>query len=417
MGKPKSGTIVAATIAAVALLTAGVLGIRHLDTAQTVVAPPASHTSSAAPMTPAPSPSSIDPPGPPVREAAIDDATVEARILAPRTGERWTTPTPAPDMASLLTGGQVEYMTPYLVGHRGSARIYVVMKVGLGYWPPAAMIAEVDASGARQISCPSARTSDACVPTAGVPGVTLDTSTFYDTLTLPTSIDIGTGWQIDTSQARTSQVYGAARPETDWAGSSVTSGSPLQYVTVATVGGVRVVEEVLPPWKAGLDLDVRSYVVVAPTGLAFMLDPPSAPGGDFESIRWDDGVTRTEDAAFGAYSFAGGGLDCSLGHFSVQPNLDPSQWSRAGTTREGLPVYVPKADNPLVHAIRAVQVEAATELAQLDWYPSTRQARPYLFPSDAAFRDSNALYAVVGPDGVWQIRLRGDAAVRPFSCD
>jgi hypothetical protein len=412
MGARRSATIVAGAIAAVAVAAAAMLGVRQLNASQrpVVTAPPP--TTSSAPTTPAPSPSPTQPPGPPVRAAVIDDATVEARILTPRTGETWTTPTPAPDMTSVLAQGH-EFWTPFLVGHRGAAKIYVVVQDEPGVGPSVAMLAEVDASGARQISCRSARSTDACVPSAGAPGVALDTSTFYDTLTLPESIDIGAGWLLDTSRARTFPVYGEALPVTDWADLYVPPG----YVPVTNVGGLRVVEAVTPPPSEGLGLDIRSYVVVTPAGLAFTLLPQSAPGGDYESIRWDDGLTRTEDAAFGAYSTAGAGQLCVLGHFSVQPNLDPTQWTRAGKTREGVAVYVPKATNPLVHAIRGLQVDAAAELARVDWYPSSGQARAYRFASDAAFRDANALYAVIGPDGVWQIRLRGDASVRPFSCD
>ena len=54
-------------------------------------------------------------------------------------------------------------------------------------------------------------------------------------------------------------------------------------------------------------------------------------------------------------------------------------------------------------------------IAMLDMVPDRRWMGAFVEQS-AAFRDAHALYAVVGPDGVWQIRLRGDAVVQPFMC-
>jgi hypothetical protein len=414
MGQRKAATIAAATIAVAAVVTAGLLGVRYVNASNVVATPPPSPTSSSLPTTPAPSPTATEPPGPPVREANIDDATVEARIVAPRTGETWTTPTAAPEMASLLAQG-MDGWVPYLVGHRGSAGIYVVVNEGNNW--TTAMIAEVDASGARQISCPSARSTDACVASAGVPGVTLDTSTFYDSLTLPESIDIGAGWALDTSAVGTTTSYGDALFLLSYADPSFAIDG-VAYLPVANVGGLRVLEWASSPESdgTGSDLDVRSYVLVAPTGLMYQLGRQLVPGADYESIRWDDGVTRTEDAAFGADSYGGGSRGCMVGEFSVQPDLDRSQWSRAGQTREGASVYVPTKANPLVHTIRSVQVDMADVARQNGGYPGADENRAYPFASDAAFRDAHALYAVAGPDGVWQIRLRGDAVVQPDMC-
>lgn len=406
MGARRSATIVAGAIAAVAVTAAAMVGVRQLNASQGAAVTPTPPTTSAASTTPAPSPSLTQPSGPPVREAVIDDATVEARILVPRTGETWTTPVHAPEMASVLAPD--DGWTPYLVGHRGSTRIYVVTDMFMG----TAMIAEVDASGARQISCPSARSTDACVPSAGVPGVALDTSTFYDSLTLPASIDLGAGWVLGTSSSRKATYYGSASfmiNEVD--PSSRLDGSG--YFSVDRVGGLRVVEskQLATTDGTGSNLDLRSYVLVAPIGLTYEVDPQSLPGADYESIRWDDGVTRTEGAAFGASSLGGGSLGCMLGQFSVPPDLDQSQWSRAGQTREGAPVYVPTEANPLVHTIRAVQVDMADMARQNGGYPRLGENRAYPFASDAAFRDAHALYAIAGPDGGG----RSDCAVTPWS--
>jgi hypothetical protein len=408
---------VAAVVAAALVVAAAWLGVRHLNASQGAIVVPPSAALTAAPSTPSPTPSAT--PGPPLRAAQIDDATVEACIVAPRTGETWTTPTPAPDMASVLAQGH-DTWKPYLVGHRGSAKIYVVANDMPGYYSGlvVAMIAEVDASGARQISCPSARSTDACVPSAGAPGVPLDTSTFYDSLTLPDSIDIGSGWRLDTSVARTEPHYGDALAMAIQVDESLSWRNSATYTPVTNVGSLRVVEKVVPASPAVPDLDVRSYALIAPTGLTFELVPQEVPGGDYESIRWDDGVTRTEDREFGQYSYAGAGVTCSLGQYSVQSNLDPSQWSRAGQTREGAAVYVPTSANPLVHAVRAMQLDARQWRVD-NWpgYPNAGEQRAYPFASDAAFRNAHALYAMAGPNGVWQIRLRGDAVVQPWECE
>ncbi len=404
MSARRVASIAAAVITAAAVVTAGLLGAQYVNASNAAATTPPSPTSSAVPTTTAP----------PAREAVIDDATVEARIVAPRTGETWTTPTRAPEMASVLAEG-LDGWVPYLVGHRGSAQIYVVVNEGLNGITE--MIAEVDASGAREIACPSARSSDACMPSAGVRGVRLDTSTFYDSLTLPASIDLGAGGVLDTSSSRRSGYDASASFLVDAVDPSLRPQGSA-YLPVANIGGLRVVESTKLAASDGThsDLDVRSYVLVSPIGLTYQIDGRSLPGADYESIRWDDGVTRTEDAQFGANSYGGGSVGCVVGQFSVQPDLDRAQWVRAGHTRDGAAVYVPTEVNPLVHTIRAVQLGMAQTARQYGGYPGHGENRAYPFASDRAFRDAHALYAIAGPDGVWQIRLRGDAVVQPNMC-
>ena len=76
-------------------------------------------------VTPTPTPdadATPTPTGPPTRAESIDDATVIARLSAPRTGEVWQTPVPAPE----LRRGLRRVLEPrYLVGTRGDASIYV----------------------------------------------------------------------------------------------------------------------------------------------------------------------------------------------------------------------------------------------------------------------------------------------------
>ncbi|WP_243886295.1 hypothetical protein [Cellulomonas fengjieae] len=336
--------------------------------------------------TPTPTPT---PTGPPTRADSIDDATVVARLSAPRTGEVWTTPVRAPEQDALLPSDDFPGWTVYLVGSRADASIYLGVSPWSGpqYGPGAEALFEVDASGARLIACPSARTGDPCVDPDGAVPIARDEATFYDTLTLPESVDLG-GFVVTTAGAREQ-----ASPH--FLGRAVQlEGPPFEIRTVRTLGSLAVVERSEPSEISGLTN--LSYGVLTPFGSFVQLFPGDVPGGDFGDITWDDGVTRGE---VDEWTSGPGSGSCSWWAYSREQHHAAEQWREGGTTADGRRVWIPAAGgNPLSRTVRA-------------WHEARAQAagEEYPYPTDDAFLQANALFAIQGPGGEWLVGGRGDA--------
>jgi hypothetical protein len=406
-----------AGVGAVGVLGAGLwfgLGQQAPEPVVPVMTPTA--TPSPAPLTVTPTPTSTPTPtGPPTRAESIDDATVIARLSAPRTGEVWQTPVAAPELESVFG----EHSNPHLVGTRGDASIYITMYDELGTWRVGGLF-EVDAQGVRRIACPSARTVDLCDEKGEAdrtPRWVRDEDTFYDTLTLPASIDLGDGFTVTTTNtARTPRsgfmLYGDADP---------IMKDDVELRVLRDLGPVDVAARVtdFSPVPGVTDL---TYGVATPFGTFVRLDAADIPAGDFAAIRWDDGIVRVEAEELPVQTVAPGGQSCLWTTFSQDDAHVPGDWRPGGTTPDGRRVYLPVAGgNPLSRAARAWQEEHSWTVGSddgvsdelVDLYGADAG---YAYPTDAAFLEANALYAVQGPGGQWLLGMRQDALNVVYEC-
>lgn len=428
-------TAATATGAAAVLGTAGWFGLQARDAVPPAVTPSPSVTPSPNPS-PNPSPSESPsqtptptetPEGPVVRETAVDDATVLERLSAPRTGETWTDPVLASDAPPLVDTEMLTTATTYRLGQRGDATIYAVVEPFEWIMDSASMrgLFEVDSAGARFISCPSARTGDLCVDPAAAflaPGVTVDTDTFYDTLTMPQHVEVMNGYTLSTVATAAlwtanHQQLGDGRTIVD------TEGTPVTTETVLRRFGAGAVVELTSAGEVAGLTDV-SYAWRTPYGSYHWLTGADVPAGNWNTLTWDDGVDRRLDVEDWGPALAGaapvnapGAPRCFAPMFSIDADHDDAAWRAAGRTADGLRVYVPVAGgNDLSRAVRAwheAESWAITEDGELrgaDAYALTG------FTTDAKFLDANALFAVERPDGVWLLGLRPDAAQVVYEC-
>lgn len=180
---------------------------------------------------------------------------------------------------------------------------------------------EVDTAGVRYVACPSPRADDPCIEPPSsqwlslAPGVVIDHDTFYDTLGVPSAVDLGGGHVVRTT---------------------------------ATISDLR-----------SRDPECRcSTRGRRPLGTMIRLLGADVPDGDFNTIAWDDGVDRDlggDQTWNGVAQVASpGGKSCTPSMFSVDTAFDPAAWRAAGRTAEGLRVLVPVAvGNERSRAVRA----------------------------------------------------------------
>ncbi|GEL95723.1 hypothetical protein [Cellulomonas composti] len=407
-----------------AVAAVGVLGVGAayaLGRGDAAPVPPATQTPTTAPSsdptpTPTPAPSlAPTPQGPVERAAEIDDASVLARLAAPRTGETWHDPVRDDTARAALLAPGTSGWTVYAVGARGAASVYLVVEDATAHGSTApflyrgALLVERDEDGARAVRCPSARTGDPCVTPdeLGVlaDDVEPDDATFYDSLTLPATIDAGPGWSFRTASTRElpyAPAYGLplqfGQPDATW---DVVDLGPLALVltdeTPDAVEGVEPVE----------GLRSHRYAVRLPFGTLVVLEGADQPNAAFDAITWDDGVLRADDQR--PYSAAPGAFTCDSLQLSTQADFDAGTWRAAGTTAEGQQVYLPVAGgNDVSRAVREYQ-------SSLSWGEDLGGGS-YRYPTDEDFLAANALWALQGPDGTWQLRLRYDAQSAVFEC-
>ncbi|WP_456847302.1 hypothetical protein [Cellulomonas sp. P5_C6] len=373
-------------------------------------------TSTPAPTTsPTPTPT-----GPAVRAESIDDATVVARLSAPRTGEVWETPVRVPELDATLIGDDgygTRYGSVYRVGTRGEATIYVVVEPESYGGSPIGGLYEIDAAGARSIACPSARTGDPCMRQALEPSaVVRDEATFYDTLTLPHAIDLGDGYVVTTTRTTTGEFFD------QWAlgyGTPLLGGQGEESTVLVPMGAQSLVAQT----HASSFLDGVtnvSYALTLPLGSTIELGAQDAPGGDYAAITWDDGVQREGvgwgGTVGGAVAMSPGDSACFGGTFAEEADHVASQWRAAGTTPDGHRVYVPvDGGNPLSRAVRAWHEENSGTLSESGEIV-TGVAAGYPYADDAGFLAADALYAIQAPDDRWLVGLRSDAVQVVWEC-
>ncbi|MBD7918425.1 hypothetical protein H9657_09060 [Cellulomonas sp. Sa3CUA2] len=403
-----------------ALATAVLLGGRGEP--EPAVTPTPTPSVSATP-TPTPAPTATPTPdaaptGPVVREAEIDDATVLARLAAPRTGEVWTAPQRVDAPGPVFTLVEVTYDW-YLVGHRGAADIYAATPESASLTPyemrsyglPVELY-ELEAGVLRRVVCPSARTGDACGQPHVNSAAEQDTTTFYDSLTLPRALPLPGGYTLGT--AATSGAVGAL---TGAMQAVVLQDEVRVHADLGS--GVQVVERTIPSHD-GAPAGMRSvrFAVRLPYGALVDLVPADVPGGDSAAITWDDGVARGDaDDAWRSATGAPGGLVCDFATFSVQTTgVDRSAWVRAGSTADGRPVHVPAPGRTEVAAAVFAWQESSSWTVGDTPTGTVTGAEAYPIDSVEQLVADNALFALEGPGRSWLLGLRVDAMHAVYEC-
>jgi len=377
-------------------------------------------TSSSPVPTPTSAPTASADDGPVVRADEIDDATVLARLSAPRTGERWhDEPIDASDALDALftpdelAGGPEYELT--LVGDREVSAIYAlqlpaIFEGDVVTWGTRVELYEIDEDGPRAILCPSARTGDACATEFSSSKAVADRDTFYDTLTLPASLPLGESWALSTEVTRTdgAKVVGVPAPQQD-------DEQPL--IPVAHLGALTVVQR-----EVRSELDGArsfSYAVLTPLRTLVPVADADVPGLDYLAITWDDGVDRSEqtvDGAWARYAVAPAVGTCSSAQVTIDPDHDPTRWRTAGTTADGRDVVVPAADDPFAAAVHRWHLEHSGTIDTATGETLTGLAAGYRYASVGELLDAQSLYGVQGPGGEWHLHLRPEATNVVWEC-
>ncbi|UZN02108.1 hypothetical protein [Cellulomonas sp. S1-8] len=404
-----------------AVAVAAVLGGQHdpLPAVDPTPAPTVSVTPSPTPSptsTPSPSPG-VEAAGPVVREAEIADATVLARLSAPRTGEVWTTPQRVDPLLAARPREAADDW--YLVGHRGAADIYAttgstasLTEGEIFLYRLHVALYEHEAGVLRRIVCPSARTGDACSPRAPDPAVEDDSATFYDTLTPPRTVRLPGGYTVRTGATWTTD--GEPMGDMGW----VVLGHDVRLLADLG-GGLQVVERTVPADpEAPEGLRTVQFALRLPYGALVDLAQADVPGGDSATITWDDGVSRADDSPWDSRTAPPGGRSCGSGMFSAQTaGFDPSAWTPAGRTSDGRTVYTPAPGRlELATVVFDWQEKNSRTLNPDDALNGLEGADAYPFDSVEQLVAERALFALQGPGDEWLLGLRNDAMNTVFEC-
>lgn len=351
----------------------------------------------------------------PVRPDA-DDATVLANLEAPTTGETWHAPQPIDDMGLYSADEDLRY---YEVGQRGDATIVAVVASQFVHWYggfEVVALVEVDNDGARLIMCPSARSTDSCLPKFRAEGQVTDIDTYYDTLTLPTVIEPVPGWQISTAGA--SGALGAANGfpglefQDEWEAEFVDYGTRS---VVTAIGPGSLVEYRQPGTVPGTE--GSRLVVETPFGSVVA---SSGTGGDWYqvgAVTWNDGTStfRHTDGPEDVenWPLAPAAEVCFGPEETLIDTFVPSQWRSAGSHVMGPEVFLPvEGGNDLSRAVFDSMKEKSWSYDD----DAGDIVRYYPYDSHSAFLDARSVFAWERPDGAWVVALDAYARHRVYEC-
>ncbi|MBO9553192.1 hypothetical protein [Cellulomonas sp.] len=384
-------------------------------------APAPAHTPSPSPTTTStPTPTSPTASSAPTATVALptapaDDAAGIARVLSPTTGETWQEPVEDTAVASRLTA--FEGQRAFLVGHRGGAKIYALVNTE---WPSSDVEGLYEIAGERiaLVACPTS--ADRCSRrgdgTYEQPGVTIDRTTRYESLTVPTAIRVSPTFGVTTTGAMAvtwRSVYGD--------GAAMLGYVPLGYQvtgdarTLRQIGGAKLVEVRSPALGEVAGLTPLHYAYVTPMGSAYLLEPSDVPVAHPGTFTWDDGVARPSAETAGGGSVAPGSQGCFASLLAVEEHHVDADWRPAGTALDGRRVYVPvPGGNAVSRAVFAHARDTSfTFDDELEDFVQGAAAYPF---TEQQFLDHDALYAVQGLDDEWLLGLRSDAQATVYEC-
>jgi hypothetical protein len=278
----------------------------------------------------------------------MTDAEALSRMSSPQTGESWfdaPQQIAAPDWTAGDGYLDQDWVAWYELGTRGGRTI-----VGFSSETIEELF-ERDGAGAWEwIPFPSARMEVGPIADfyGGYSSVPVNTSTYYDSLTLPTQFTLPTGEPLIT-------------PEYDWGSPEVPgydSLSPAEGDAVDQIGEFDVLlfdEPVRWIWAdvysvaepPGLTYREFFYVLATPYGAFIPLEYASL--GEISTIDW---VIGTDIAPEGFSSLSDiNDIGCGprdSDHNTIVVGLSDDDWAEAGTTVGGETVYIPTETNPLV---------------------------------------------------------------------
>jgi hypothetical protein len=395
-------------------------------------ATPSPTVPSTASATPSPSPEPVRA----EREANIPDEVVVTRMANPRMGEVWHEPVPLDEDLELFRyddGGSYAssgYARYFEIGTRGEATIVALAEVEFNVWEMGHVIHavfEIDDAGARYISCPSARTEAPCIsPPAYVnpDPFTIDTETFYDTLTLPEWITVGdglsvAGWQqpLDSYAEWTWGSASLFRDGITWKyepelaedglpwGEFERETGRLEYAEqFSTVPGTRTSVVRLSSQRQQIaGVTAIEYGIVMAHGGLVRVGPAGMNGFGVGSITWDDGATVTS-------RFTAVTQTCFAAPFTLLDDFDPDQWVAAGETADGQRVYLPvDGGNTVAHA-------AFDYLHGHSWGVDGDEDGDYPYDSADEFVEARSIFTYQLPGGDWIVAMDPLAAQRVYEC-
>jgi len=318
------------------------------------------------------------------RNPAMTDEEALARIASPKTGETWFSvpkPIAAPSWAAGNPDLDPASISWFEFGMRAGNTIvgYIAENIQ--------ELFERSQGGTWQwIGAPSARqaATGATGVTFGSPGVPLNESIYYDSLTLPSRFILPSGEPLEVNQ---NDKGGLANP-------GYTVANQPKGTTVDSLGGYSIVRYATPVtfvWTG-------TYGVAAPPGvtyqdLYYMLSTPYGthiplfydPFSGLDAVTWSVPTSFATDGS----SYLADINDISCGvwekdHNTIIVGVPAAEWTVGGTTSLGHSVYVPTASNrllqPLYDSYAAAKSKAGQPAASLDTFRTAPAFVGYIIP-------------------------------------
>jgi hypothetical protein len=352
------------------------------------------------------------------RESGMTNDRALELASHPRTGEVWQQPeiyTPATPVVTDDSGGAL-----FKVGTRANADIVaVVQPLGdyRGSGAPILALLEFDAHGIRLIDCPSANADVPCSPiqTDRFIGVASDVDSFYDSLTVPPTVEAEGDITLSTASeyplgdaVRWPGLPDPAVGVQPWAlwdtiePESTLGASQLRLVRAMQSQGLF---EGLESYNYGIETPFASYVTLPSNGVATL------DGGGF---AWDDGTAqvfadspacekwRCEDRWVAA------DVRCSATTMSLDTNHVADEWKAAGHMADGRTAYLPTDTNVVAKKTFALMKNQSVDV--------TTKKNTYNFATIDEFLAARAMVAFEVRPGEWAVAIKPDAVNNPYEC-
>jgi len=336
----------------------------------------------------------------------------------PRTGEVWQQPevySPPSQVVPEDSGWML-----YKVGSNGGADIVaVVQTLGdyRGSGAPLIALLEFDANGARLIDCPSANSDVPCSPvqTDRFFGVASDLDTFYDSLTVPPTVEAAGGIRISTAAesplgdaVRWPGLPSPAEGAQPWAlwdtieADSNIGNTQLQLVRALQAGGI---VEALRSYNYAIATPFGSYVTLPPNGVSTL---------DGDAFGWDDGSAQVFADSQACENWrcenrwVATDFRCQTTSMTLVSDFVADEWIKSGHMADGRIAFLPTPDNALAKDVFEAMRDSS-------WDPESDTPN-YEFSSLHDFLALQSLVAFEVRPGEWAVAITPDAQNNPYEC-
>lgn len=382
------------------------------------------------------------PPFEPILGHLTFDATWLASLANPASGESWNEP-------RLWTGSEFDWYPEYEgyggvyptyfveVGERDGYPIVVTVQPG-DFGTGGGRIFEIRDGESWALPCADALESADCSESDFEFvnfGENFDYGTRYGSLAFPTTLDLYPEFTLSNSDSPwgdATALLHRVKPDEYGNATWLVRAQRLGEYVLADYGSAesRLIEVRSPTPITGVQ--GLEYYLEKPYGVHAKLTIESAT---YAGITWDDGWTPgTIENAYGAspahFVLPVTGATCwgpaGRGAWSLETAHVDSQWYAAGTTPEGLRVYLPvEGGNPLAEEVFSFQAGIESNGGGTVGYQRSgtldegflRSGRvshdgggPSQLTTLAEWYDARALIAVELPHGMWLLGIREDAA-------